>query len=331
MEKLPEEEAAEGIMEAMGAGEVGNEGAGANLMEDRLLWQLEDAKGVEIFREADFHRDAPWQAELTEDELAYIRGISDAANVGQAFSFLRSLYKLAGKYAFAAKCDSHSLSNIGCLSLLAYLFRRTRVGEVRDIISILQKPKVEVTDAKVDKLKAKFLTLKDFFNTSKATFVYPKIRYCTEEYLVQILGGRKNVYREGTLLKVNMPRFPELDFALCVEKWGKYPLVVLATPDRIPHSKSYDRTFFFNIVNTAYPHSMTELLMQIRARRREEEIAAEVEYQEYSAYMELYLRSMPNLPPGTESHIGSRKKRKRALPYRAAVEVLGKVFEINVV
>jgi hypothetical protein len=292
----------------------------------------EEMKVQEIFRPADAGAAAPpWWTELNPDEQHYIEVFNDTTNTGQTFCYLRSIFKAKGMYEAVAVCTNYAMLNGGSAELRGFISRRHFAVEARDMISVLILPKVQVKSVLLKKLGMKFTKCKDFFGHSSSRFRYPKSRFCTDEYMAQVLGGVKRLCARDNLHSVNVPRFPELDFEVCVEKWGHYPLVALTLPDMDQQSKTFDREFFFDVVNTVYPRSMTLLLETIRHKRVEREVLEEEAYQEYVPEMEEYLRSVSDLPAGIESRLGSqRKKKKKASHYEAIVVVEGKEFEVSV-
>lgn len=246
--------------------------------------------------------------QLLAVEQQKLMSFTDNANVPQAFCYLATV----AKYRFEAvrASDLESMAKFGTIAQLREILRTCDVESIRSAIKILGLPRMNITGASFSGLITKrFKDLKAFVIHLSSRMLLPQERYCDSEFMQQLLSGKKRFLPTGNVRYVKMPKIDELKFKVVSEKWGLYPLSAIFLPDRVGTKKAYDRAFFFNVLNTVYPNSMTNLLKKLQIRI-EKKIISQDNDEDISNEMRDIIMDMPVLPAGITSTLAKKSKSK---------------------
>jgi hypothetical protein len=101
------------------------------------------------------------------------------------------------------------------------------------------------------------------------SFLIPTACYCTDEFIEQIINGKKRIIAKKDILAQQMPHLPELGLASLLEVWGTNPDMAIVLPDWRPKTITCGWAYFWDVFNTVFPGAATHLLSQIKKVRKE--------------------------------------------------------------
>lgn len=203
--------------------------------------------------------------------LEFLAGFNSNTNASRSLAIMGSYLKIRGQIHLAKECENH-ITSFDCANTLREILRHLDdTTTILNYLYFVSNPKVEITNASYDRIFEKFGTVQEYFESVKGYFHYPKLRYCSASFLSQQARNIKTVFKVSEIIPISVPKFVDLEYMRCANEWAKYPEIMACLPDRNGR-KTFDREFFFNIVNTVYPNSMRLFLEQVEANRSIEEI-----------------------------------------------------------
>lgn len=192
------------------------------------------------------------------------------------------------------------------------------------VVSILAMPRVEYFNTNASIGEANFGSFRNFYRALSGHFYLPSFKYCTFDFIQQFLTNQKVLYRWSEIRHIKMPKYPEVKALTCMEGWGSYPFVMISLPDHIRGDKPANASYFFDIVNTAYPDSMRLLTKALQENRIE--VQAATEATQIPSELRAVFAQAPNIRM-------SCKRRKhtitRCSPYNVSVTVRGAEFRLE--
>ena len=92
----------------------------------------------------------------------------------------------------------------------------------------------------------------------------PDKRYCTLEFLKQLLSGAKRYFKNSEVRPVNVPRYKTLSLKHVLEFAIRHQTIATYLPDQLDKPEpQVDREFVFTIVNTCDPSFFPNQLARV--------------------------------------------------------------------
>jgi hypothetical protein len=242
----------------------------------------------------------------------------DNVNYPAVFCYLRHYLRIRKSYEAAMQCDGYSeiALNADGRNMIGIVFSNgNRELQLAVLAIVSTKGRFTISRAALTALSGSSENPLDFFRTAKAKWFVPKLRYCTEEFLEQLSSGKKFLFKNIHVKNISVPKYPEFDFEVCSEAWEDYPELAFFLPDKHGEGRAYDRDFFFNVVNTAYPDVVTRLVNRAHEERAEAKVSLPVPAPPPSTVFAEFLSIAPKLAPGKKSKFSSQKVKYEKIPY----------------
>jgi hypothetical protein len=197
--------------------------------------------------------------------------LDETINTRLIWGYIRTICIMKGNTTYADMADAHAVIGRD-VHILRTLLLNCTADEACRILYIVG---VHTVKGKVEDFIS-FSSFKKLCGGNKAiyerlnaSFLLPTANYCTDEFIEQIVNGKKRLITRKTVLAQAMPHLPELSLPTLLDLWGFSPEMAIVLPDKYPGTVSCNWAYFWDVFNTVYKGTATHLLSQIKKVRKE--------------------------------------------------------------
>lgn len=212
--------------------------------------------------------------ELPENEKREYSKFKDSdSNFGQACLYLASVMRLFGNVKKATTLEDLAMSKTEGPLKFRGILTQVNADTFSSVMQVLHMDKCEISHEPIldpktisEYTSGKCKDFSDYMSVAVNQFYYPEKANNIKHFVAQHLSNRKVVYTVAQIRQIKVKNDPEFDFVTCFRRWAMFPMIAISIPDVEPDTEetSCDRTFFFNIVNTAYPNVIHKLIAEVR-------------------------------------------------------------------
>ena len=195
---------------------------------------------------------------------------SDANNVRLVWGYVRTTC-LIDTPQTAELAESHARTGTGSQALKSLIvdMDAKRACNVLSIMADHFAERASINYQTCSDYICTFPSRPDMIDHLRSVFLMPKNRYCTDEYIEQIINGKKRALKHSEVHSQVVPRLMEIKLDDLLKQWGLYPELAIVLPDRRSGIISCDWRFFWDALNTVYPGVSAHLIKQIKNKRKE--------------------------------------------------------------